>query len=158
MLFLAWKFKWDIFVWFSNIMLLSFPPSSLQDLQFSNEVWKERKRGGNGNGKRPYCFWYLWIRWFYNAMQYSIFLLLQGKKQRRIEEAGEKLSRYNIDMRVWRPSYRVSSLSQGDCFCFVVMSILLQYSHLWSQIGRGVPWIVSIHAIGGGHTTSGRTS
>ena len=94
--------------------------------------------------------------WFYNAMQYSMFLLLQGKKQRRIEEAGEKLSRYNIDMRVWRPSYRVSSLSQGD-FCFVVMSILY-YSHLWSQIGRGVPWIVSIHAIGGGHTTSGRTS
>ena len=77
-----------------------------------------------------------------------------GKKAEAKEE--EKLSWYNIDMRVWRPSYRVSSLSQGD-FCFVVMSILY-YSHLWSQIGRGVPWIVSIHAIGGGHTTSGRTS
>ena len=145
-----------ILSWYTFV-ILPFPIEkiSLHDLQVFFKGLKcqsEREEMAMGSGHIAFGICGSDMVLQCNAIFYVF--VTTGKKAEAKEE--EKLSWYNIDMRVWRPSYRVSSLSQGD-FCFVVMSILY-YSHLWSQIGRGVPWIVSIHAIGGGHTTSGRTS
>ena len=71
------------------------------------------------NGKRPFCFRYFYLQC--NAIFYVF--VTTGK-----EEAQQYYYRHHERVGQRRPSYRVSSLSQGcrDYFCFVVMlSILL---------------------------------